>query len=341
MKVLQVMAGAKFGGAEEFFTRLTIALHKTMIDQRVCLRRNESRARLLMENGVASTQLRFGGKLDFMTPFSLKGQIKDFKPDIVFSWMNRATLMCPKEEDFIHVGRLGGYYDLKYYKSCDHLVANTEDIATYLINNGWDQDKVHFLPNFVSSEKAFPIKREKFYTPKDAILILAMGRFHENKAFDVLLDAIARIPNIYLWVAGDGPLKKDLEVHAEKIGIKPRTRFLGWRDDTERIFAAADFFVCPSRHEPLGNVIIEAWAQGIPVIAADSLGPQTLIRHGKNGLLFPVDDVKSLGDSIRRLIQDSELAERLASQAQKDFESNFTENIVVGKYLEFFKRIVG
>ena len=108
MKILNVMAGAKFGGAEEFFTRLTIALHKTPIDQRVCLRRNESRARLLVKNGVASTQLKFGGKLDFMTPIALKGLIKDFKPDIVFSWMSRATSMCPVKGNFIHVGRLGG-----------------------------------------------------------------------------------------------------------------------------------------------------------------------------------------------------------------------------------------
>lgn len=341
MKVLQVMAGAEFGGAEEFFTRLTIALHKTKIEQRVIIRKNEARAQRLINGGVEPTQMRFGGKLDFQTPWALKRYIKDFKPDIVFSWMNRATSMCPTTGDFVHIGRLGGYYNLKYYRNCDHLVANTKDIADYLVNNGWAADKVHYLPNFVGAKRAKPIDRQKFFTPSNSTLILALGRLHENKAFDVLLHAIARVPNTYLWLAGDGPLKEELEALAEKIGIKPRVRFLGWRDDPEALFAAADMFVCPSRHEPLGNVVIESWAQGVPVIAADSLGPGMLIRQGENGVLFPVDDAKTLASSIKRLISDPELTQRMVAQASKDYANNFTEDIIIDKYLEFFERMIG
>ncbi|MBT4939313.1 MAG: glycosyltransferase, partial [Rhodospirillaceae bacterium] len=259
MKILQVMAGAEYGGAEEFYTRLTIALHKTEIEQRVVIRKNEARAQRLIDGGVEPTQMKFGGKLDIKTPWALKRLINDFKPDIVFSWMNRATSMCPANGDFVHIGRLGGYYNLKYYRNCDHLVANTEDIATYLTNNGWAPEKVHYLPNFVGAARVPPIDRQIFYTPKNATLILAMGRLHENKGFDVLMEAVARVPNTYLWLAGEGPLRGELELLAEKLGIKPRTRFLGWRDDPEALFAAADLFICPSRHEPLGNVVIESW----------------------------------------------------------------------------------
>ena len=66
MKVLQVMAGAEFGGAEEFFTRLIIALHKTDIEQRVLIRQNKSRSVRLIENGIEPAQLKFGGKFDFI-----------------------------------------------------------------------------------------------------------------------------------------------------------------------------------------------------------------------------------------------------------------------------------
>ncbi len=340
MKVLQVMAGAEHGGAEEFYTRLTIALHKTDIEQRVVIRKNDARAQRLIEGGVEPTQMKFGGKLDFQTPWALKRLIKDFKPDIVFSWMNRATSMCPSKGDFVHIGRLGGYYNLKYYRNCDHLVANTEDIAAYLVNNGWDNEKVHYLPNFVGAENVAPIDRQEFFTPQNAPLILALGRLHENKAFDVLLEAVARVPNAYLWLAGDGPLRGELEAYAEKLGIKPRTRFLGWRDDPEKLFAAADIFVCPSRHEPLGNVVIESWAQGVPVIAADSLGPGTLIRQGENGVLFPINDAKTLAGSIKRLIEDPELASELAAQGAQDYENSFTEGIIVEKYLKFFERVI-
>ena len=191
-------------------------------------------------------------------------------------------------------------------------MAKTEEIAGYHARNGWPEEKNHYLPKFVHAGGAKPIGREKFYTPYKAPLILAMGRLHENKAFYILLDAVARVPDVYLWLAGDGPLRGELEAQAEKLGIKPRVRFLGWRSDTGPLLAAADIFVCPSRHEPLGNVVIEAWAHGTPVVAADSLGPGTLIEQGKTGLLVPVDDAAAMAAALRSLVFDAGLAQRLA-----------------------------
>ena len=167
-----------------------------------------------------------------------------------------------------------------------------------------------------------------------------MGRLHENKAFDVLLKAVARVPNVYVWIAGEGPLRKQLEQEAEVLGIKPRVRFLGWRDDAEALFAAADIFICPSRHEPLGNVVIEAWAQGVPVIAADSIGPGTLIQQGSNGILFPVDDFVSLANFIKRLISDEELHKTIVENGYDQYEAEFTEPIVVDKYIKFFEQLL-
>jgi glycosyltransferase involved in cell wall biosynthesis len=341
MKILQVMAGAENGGAEDFFTRLIISLNKTDIEQTVLIRKNKRRAKCLLDGGVEPIQLKFGGKLDFQTPRAIKRQISDFRPDIVFSWMNRATSMCPSGENYVHVGRLGGYYNIKYYEKCHHLVANTEDIGDYLCNNGWANSNVHYLPNFVSEVRTKSVDRKKFFTPPTAPLILAMGRFHENKGFDVLLDAVAALPNVYLWLAGEGPLGEKLEEQARRIGVKPRTRFLGWQDNPEELFGAADLFICPSRHEPLGNVVIESWAQGVPVIAADSLGPKALIRHGENGFLFPIDDAKELKGSIKQLLEAPKLAAKLASQASQDYAENFTESIVVDKYLKFFEGVLG
>lgn len=341
MKLMQVMAGAKYGGAEAFFTRLTTALTATGVKQRVIIRRNPERAAILRDGSVEPVEMRFGGLLDLSTRWSLRRQIKEFEPDVILSWMNRATVMCPSGDDHVHVGRLGGYYNLKYYRRCDHLVANTEDIVEYLKNNGWDEDKVHYLPNFVGAKKAAPVKRQDFYTPDKAPLILALGRLHENKAFDTLLDAVARVPNAYLWLAGEGELRAELDEKAEVLGIKPRVRFLGWREDTEALFAAADVFVCPSRHEPLGNVVIEAWAQGVPVVAADSLGPGTLIQQGENGVLVPVDDAVALSRSLKRVIEDSALRAKLTGGGLRSYETEHTEKIIVDKYLSFFDKITG
>lgn len=338
MRVLQAMAGAEFGGAEAFFVRLAIALGQAGVDQKVIIRENAARARALRAGGVEPVELKFGGRMDWSTPRRMKSEIAAFKPDVVVTWMNRATSMCPKG-DFKHVARLGGYYDLKYYRACDHLVGNTEDIVAYLVKEGWPAEKAHYLPNFVSSEHAEPVSRQKLYTPDTVPLILTMGRLHENKGFDILLQALGRVPNAYLWIAGEGPLRGELEKMAEDMAVKPRVRFLGWRDDIPALLATCDLFVCPSRHEPLGNVVLEAWAHGRPVVAADSYGPGTLIEHLESGVLVPTDDAPMLAKAIRMVIDDAELAERIARRGYDIFQDQFTEASVVAQYLEFFERI--
>ena len=334
------MAGAEFGGAEAFFVRLAIALNRTGLEQKVVIRKNPARAALLRHGEVEPIELPFGGRMDFSTTRALKREIKEFQPDVVLTWMNRATSMCPKG-DFVHAARLGGYYDLKYYAACDHLIGNTQDIVEYLVEHDWPAEKAHYLPNFVFDEDAEPLTRREFYTPNDVPLIVALGRLHENKAFDVLLSALTRVPNAYLWLAGDGPLKEELQKQAEVLGIKPRVRFLGWRDDTAALLKTADLFVCPSRHEPLGNVVIEAWAQGLPVVAADSMGPGTLIENMESGVLVPIDDELLMARAIRGVLDDEDLARRIAENGYQTYQDNFTEAGVVEQYLEFFKKVAG
>ena len=339
MRVMQVMAGAEFGGAEAFFTRLVIGLRRARLHQRVIIRKNAHRSEQLREGGLEPVELAFRGPLDLSTKLSLRREVASFKPDVVMTWMNRATSMSPAGK-FVHVARLGGYYDLKYYQKCDHLVGNTVDIVDYLSGQGWPGGRAHYLPNFVSAETAVPVARSAYYTPPDAPLLLAMGRLHENKAFDVLIEALVRVPDAYLWLAGEGPDHQKLEALAEKKGVKPRLRFLGWRDDTAALLATCDLFICPSRHEPLGNVVVEAWAQKVPVVAADSLGPGVLIKNGDNGVLVPIDDAASLAFAIRRMLDDNALRAKVAAAGYVSYEEKFTEEIVVKKYMDFFDSLV-
>ncbi len=340
MRILQAIAGLEHGGgAESFFLRLALAFQKAGVSQRVVIRKNSARAKTLRAGGIDPVELPFGGRLDLRTPWMLKRQIKAHAPHIVLTWMNRATRMCPRG-DFTHIARLGGYYDLKYYRKCDHLIGNTEDIVKYLVDNGWPEDRAHCLPNFVGEEKASPADRKSLFTPNGVPLIFAMGRLHENKAFDVLLKAVARIPDAYLWLAGEGPLRAELEAMAEKLSIKPRVRFLGWRNDTAALLSACDIFVCPSRHEPFGNVILEAWAQGAPMVATDNLGPGMLIDSMVNGVLVPVDDSQKMGQAIQDLLANDELRASIASAGHAEYESNFTEAIVTKQYLSFFQKVL-
>ncbi|MGY8936962.1 MAG: glycosyltransferase [Alphaproteobacteria bacterium] len=337
-KLMQIMAGAKHGGAEAFFTRLAPALSRVGVEQEVIIRSDTDRAAALRTGGVTPLELRLGGMFDITSAHRVKRAIRQFAPEVVLTWMNRATAYAPLGPH-ITAARLGGYYKVENYRQCDHLIGNTQDICDYLIKAGWPKPRVHHIPNFVDDAPSPPVSRADFNTPDDATLLLAMGRLHINKGFDTLVDALRDLPNSYLWIAGEGPLRERLERQAAQSGVAKRTRFLGWRDDGPALLATADVFVCPSRHEPLGNVVIEAWAHKCPVVAAESEGPGTLIEHGRTGLLTPVDDSNALARAITRVTSEQVLAQDLAAAGQDEFRAKFNQGSVVSRYLRFFDAV--
>jgi glycosyltransferase involved in cell wall biosynthesis len=332
------MAGARHGGAETFFVRLALALHRAGQDQCLVIRRDAERAATLRASGVSPVELPFGGMLDFRTRFRMRRIFRAYRPRVVLSWMSRATRLCPRD-DFVHVGRLGGYYDLKYYGRCDHLIGNTRDIVSYLARSGWPESRAHYLPNFVPEMTAAPIARASLDTPEGAPLALALGRLHPNKGFDVLIEALARAPGIHLWLAGEGPDRARLEIRAERLAVGNRVRFLGWREDSAALLAACDMLVCPSRHEPLGNVVIEAWSAGVPVVAAASMGPAALVRDGVTGLLVPIEDADALARAMTQLAESRALRAELAAAGRAAYAAEFSESVVVAQYRDFFEHI--
>ncbi|MCG8546063.1 MAG: glycosyltransferase [Alphaproteobacteria bacterium] len=337
-RVMQIMAGAVHGGAETFFERLAPALARAGVEQRIVIRRNADRAGLLRQQGLPPIELPFGGIFDFTTRRGIERATQAFAPDVQLAWMNRAARFCRPGRHIV-VGRLGGYYDLKYFRHCQHLIGNTRAIRDYVVRSGWPETQAWYLPNFVDAATAPAADRTAYKTPADAPVILAVGRLHANKAFDVLIAALAEIPDAILWLAGDGPLADPLRRDAERHEVANRVRFLGWRKDIAALMTAADVFVCPSRHEPLGNVVIEAWAHHRPVVATASDGPSALIDHERTGLLVPVDNATTLAAAIRKVLDEPALAQALAEAGHDAFNAEFREEQVVAHYCEFFDRV--
>ena len=341
-RVLQVMAGAAHGGAEGFFMRLVPALARSGMTQRAIIRTNAERAAVLRDAGLSVTQARFGGRLDFFTGGMVSAVVRDFRPDVVLAWMSRAARFCAASDDHVVAGRLGGYYDLRYYRRCTHLIGNTPDLCDYIVAQGWPSERTWYIPNFVDPPASLEdagVDRAVLDTPAEAPLLLGLGRLHENKAFDVLIASLADLPGVHLWLAGEGPLEAALREQAAHLGVAERVRFLGWRGDVPALLAAADILVCPSRHEPLGNVVIEAWAHRTPVVAARSQGPGALIEDGRTGLLAPIDDAAALASAIRRILDSPALAADLASAGAAAYEADYTEAIVVERYRAFFEKV--
>ena len=335
LSIAQVIAGAQTGGAELFYERLCIALHRAGERVLPVIRRDGARAGRLRAAGLEPVQLAFANPVDFTTRRGVVGALRGFDPRVAVAWMGRAASFTPRG-DWILCGRLGGYYDLDNFRRCQHLIANTHGLAAWIAGQGWPARHVSTLPNFVDDMAgAAPADRAALGVPPGAKLLLGLGRLHANKAFDVLIRALPRLPGVFAVIAGEGPERPALERLARSEGVADRVRLPGWRSDVAQLLAAADVFVCPSRQEPLGNMVIEAWSAGRPVVAAAVGGPAELIADAESGRLVPAEDPAALADAIAVVLQDSHAAAGLAAAGRKRFETEFAEAPVLARWRGF------
>lgn len=333
-----MLAGAPSGGAETFFVSLVTAFVGAGVEQRAVIRRNPARADLLREAGVPVREVAYAGWLDLATRAALRREVAEFDPDVVLAFMNRAADRMP-DGRHLKLARLGGFYDIKYYRRCDHLICITHGIRRHVIAQGWPAERAHHIANFAEADPAPAADRAAYDTPADAPLVFTPCRLHAAKAIDVLLRAVATLDGVYLWVAGDGPERAALARLADEIGIARRVRFLGWQTATGPYFKAADVVAFPSRHEPFGTVSLEAWAYGKPLVTTDVDGPAELVRPGEDALVVPKDDAPALAAALRRVIGDRDVAAGLAAAGSRRHQAGFTREICVRNYLTLFDRL--
>ncbi len=340
MKVMHVIAGAESGGAETFFADAVAALDRAGLDQAVVTRPIDSRlARLRATRAVVETA-PFGSFWRLPTRRALGAAFARHRPAIVQYWMGRAASYALARPEAVHVGWFGGYYDLKRYRGCDWFIGVTRGIVEHIVNHGAPAQRARLVHTYADLDEAPPAARGSLSTPDDAPLLLALARLHEKKGLDTLLRALALMPDAFLWIAGDGPLREKLEQLAEELGVASRVRFLGWRTDRAALLRAADLCVLPSRYEPFGTVMVEAWATSIPLVAAASAGPRAYVRDGENGLLVPIDDAKALATAIARCIADADLRRRLVAGGSATYAAEFTEASFVAAITALYREML-
>ncbi len=215
----------------------------------------------------------------------------------------------------------------------------TQDIVAHMVKNGVPAARACFVPTFPDIAALPPIDRLTLATPKDAKVFLTLSRLHPKKGLDTLLAAMRNFPKDYVWLAGEGPLRESLESLARDLGILDRVRFLGWRTDRAALLRAADVCVLPSRYEPFGTVILEAWAAGTPLVACRSDGPAAHVEDTVNGLLVPIDDAQALANAMRRVVNDEELRRRLVSQGYATYIRSYTPEAVTQQWAQLYHEL--
>jgi glycosyltransferase involved in cell wall biosynthesis len=193
--------------------------------------------------------------------------------------------------------------------------------------------EIAFIPNaFDPSRVNSAVQVPNGSRPK---LIVAMGRLEKNKGFDLLFRAVAQLPagSAEVLLLGDGPERLELEKLARDLKIIDFVSFGGVKTDPFPLLSTGTIGVVPSQFESFGNVIIEMFAVGLPVIAFDvDYGPRELIRNGENGILVRNRNPESLAEAIAGLLSNAELRNQISGRAQADVFEHYSISKTVAHY---------
>ena len=201
-----------------------------------------------------------------------------------------------------------------FYGACDVVLSPSPASDQRLDQLGIDAQSIRRWDRGVDIRRFDPKLRTPGLLGLD-VNVLYAGRLTKEKGVDLLADAFLaareRDPRLHLVLAGGGPEEEQLR---DRLG--DHATFLGWLsgEDLARAYASADVFLFASRTDTFGQVVLEAQASGLPVVAVDEGGPATLIEHGETGLLAPPQAL-AVADALLSIVSDGPYRERLARAA--------------------------
>ncbi len=226
-------------------------------------------------------------------------------------------------------------------------VAVSESVAQFARTRmGLDPAKVLVIPNGVDVERfrtAVPADLTEWGVPAGRRAIICLGRLEPQKGLDWLLEGAPRwlgeLPGHDLLLVGNGPQRARLERQASDLGISPRVHFAGWVADIPGVLRASDLLVLPSRWEGMPNVLLEAMAGGLPVVARAVEGVNEVL--GETGLREPQaisqDDAQGFSSAIVTIISQPELGARLGAENQRRVAENFRWEKTIEQYAGLYR----
>lgn len=285
-----------------------------------------------------------------LRPIILRSAIRKNKPDVVISFIDLANILTlvatvglripviiseRVNPAFHSIGCFWSVLRKMVYRWAACLVVQTRDVPPFFSTA--IQKKINVIPNPV----LLPVRNEQ-NLDKDGSkkILLAMGRLVDQKGFDLLIKAFAKLkskfPEWQINIWGEGEKKTYLENLCKELSLQKKVIFKGMNQDNYTVMKQADIFVLSSRYEGFPNVLAEAMACGLPVISFDCpSGPSEMIVDEKNGLLISKINDEELAKGIQRLMIDESLAKQLGKEAKK-----VTDTFSMKKIMNLWEKVI-
>lgn len=366
-RILFISTGLDYGGAETQLVHISIKLKlrgwKVKI---VSLKPPLAYMDKLEEADIPVSSLGVRWKIpDPRLILHLLRLIREWRPHIVHSYMVHANLLTRIVRPLAPIPVLicsarnvneGGRLRELLYRITDPLCDLTTQVSRvgldrYVRIGAVPRHKIRYIPNGVDTERFKPVqklratKRKELLLNDDYFCWLAVGRFHPQKDYTCMLRSFAEVakarPDVLLIIAGDGPLRPEMEKLASALGIAEQVRFLGVRQDVPELMNAADAYVMSSAWEGMPNVLLEASATGLPIVATNVGGNSEIVLDGKTGFLVPPKDPSALAQAMLRLMDlPKEERQKMGQAGREHVLVNFSLERVVDMWESLYTELI-
>jgi L-malate glycosyltransferase len=288
------------------------------------------RARLNLSRHLRHQQVQVAHAFDFYTNLTLIPAAKLARvPVVIGSHRQLGDLMTPAQFRA----------QAAAFRWCDAVICNSQAAADRLIATGLSSQKIAVIGNALPAAvfTAAPATLPKRPGVSRVGMVARMNHRYKNHSgfLRIAAQIHQHIPSAEFLLVGDGPLRQELEREAASLGLGASAIFLGDRQDMPAILASLDVAVLTSDSESLSNVILEAMAAGLPVVAYGVGGNSELLSH-QRGALIPAGNETSFADAVEKLLADSALRQQLGRNALQFAQENFSLDRVRQRYVELY-----
>jgi glycosyltransferase involved in cell wall biosynthesis len=321
-----------------------------------------ARPRLEAE-GFEVHPIRMRGEADPVAVLSLARRMGTVRPDVVHlhtshahtlgalaaRLANHPVVVVSRRVDFsIYRHSFLGLNGIKYRAGIDRIVCVSDAVRDVLLGDGLDPDRLRVVRSAVDPERvraAAPVDvRARLGLPEGARIVLAVGALVGHKGHRHLVEAVPRlvsaVPGVHVVIAGEGPLRGDLEAQARALWLQGSLHMPGRVDDLPGWFSSAEVLCMPSLEEGLGTSVLDGMAVGLPVVASRAGGIPEMVRDDVEGILVPPADPAALADALARLLLDPALRARMSAAARRRVDEAFHVDRMVDETLAVYREAI-